>query len=105
MIGIIRKSTIWAIGIWLICLLPASSHAENHALLIGIGNYQQRTLEGPAYDVAALTKVLIEDYDFKRKNIRTLVNQKYVLDESKQVKDVLPSDMTIKRFIRYTLGG
>jgi elongation factor Ts len=36
---------------------------------------------------------------------RTLINQKYVLDESKTVKEVLPSGVTIKKFIRYTLGG
>jgi hypothetical protein len=71
----LRKTTVLVIGVYLACLLPASSHAENHALLIGIGNYQQRTLEGPAYDVAALTTMLIRHYDFKRKNVRTLVNQ------------------------------
>jgi hypothetical protein len=75
MIGTLRKSTIWAFGIWLACHMPGISHAENHALLIGIGNYQQRTLEGPAYDVKALTRELIEHYDFKRINVRTLVNQ------------------------------
>lgn len=35
----------------------------------------------------------------------TLLHQKYVLDETKAVKDVLPQGVTIKRFIRYTLGG
>jgi elongation factor Ts len=35
----------------------------------------------------------------------TLLHQKYVLDESKQVKDVLPAGTTIKAFVRYTLGG
>lgn len=75
MIGTLRKSAIWTFGIWLACLLPGISHAENHALLIGIGNYRQRTLEGPAFDVAALTGVLIEHYDFKKKNVRTLVNR------------------------------
>ena len=67
MIGTLRKSAIWAFGIWLACQMPGISHAENHALLIGIGNYKQRTLEGPAYDVAALTRALIEHYDFMRK--------------------------------------
>ena len=75
MIRTFRKPAIWAVGIWLAYLMPAISHAENHALLIGIGNYKQRTLEGPAYDVAALTEVLIKHYDFKRANVRTLVNQ------------------------------
>ena len=71
----LRKLTIWAFGIWLAWLTPGILHAENLALLIGIGNYKQRSLEGPAYDVAALKRVLIDHYDFKRDNIRTLVNQ------------------------------
>lgn len=36
---------------------------------------------------------------------KTLLHQKYVLDESKMVKEILPSDLTIKRFVRYTLGS
>lgn len=35
----------------------------------------------------------------------TLVNQKYVLDESKTIKQVLPQGVKINRFVRYTLGG
>lgn len=35
----------------------------------------------------------------------TLLHQKYVHDESKAVKEVLPSGVTIKRFVRYTLGA
>lgn len=35
----------------------------------------------------------------------TLMNQKYVLDESTMVKDVLPAGTTITTFIRYTLGA
>lgn len=35
----------------------------------------------------------------------TLLHQKYILDESKQVKDLLPAGTTITAFIRYTLGG
>jgi hypothetical protein len=69
------KSAIWAFGIWFSCHLTVFAHAENHALLIGIGNYRQRTLEGPAYDVQALSKLLSEHYNFKRKNVHTLVNQ------------------------------
>ncbi|MBT8485773.1 MAG: translation elongation factor Ts [Phycisphaerales bacterium] len=36
---------------------------------------------------------------------RTLLHQKYVLDESKTVKELLPSDAKITRFVRYTLGA
>ncbi|MFK7959065.1 MAG: translation elongation factor Ts [Phycisphaerales bacterium] len=35
----------------------------------------------------------------------TLLNQKYVLDESKSVQETLPSGVSVKQFIRYTLGG
>ena len=35
----------------------------------------------------------------------TLIKQKYVLDESIRVEDVLPEGCTIKEFVRYTLGG
>lgn len=35
----------------------------------------------------------------------TLLNQKYVLDESKAVREVLPKGVTIRRFVRYTLGA
>lgn len=35
----------------------------------------------------------------------TLIYQKYVLDETKQVKDVLPDGATIKAFARYTVGS
>ena len=75
MIKILRKSTIWVFGVWLACHMPGISYAENHALLIGIGNYKQRTLEGPAYDVQSLSKMLLSHYDFSEKNVRTLVNQ------------------------------
>ena len=36
---------------------------------------------------------------------RTLLHQKYVLDESKTIKEVLPQGTKITRFVRYTLGG
>ena len=35
----------------------------------------------------------------------TLIKQKYVLDESQRVEDVLPEGATITNFVRYTLGG
>ncbi|HRP62943.1 MAG TPA: translation elongation factor Ts [Phycisphaerales bacterium] len=34
----------------------------------------------------------------------TLLHQKYVLDESKTIKELLPKGVAIKRFVRYTLG-
>ena len=35
----------------------------------------------------------------------TLIKQKYVLDETKTIEDLLPSDAKITHFVRYTLGG
>jgi len=35
----------------------------------------------------------------------TLIKQKYVLDESKTIEEILPEGCTITRFVRYTLGG
>lgn len=34
----------------------------------------------------------------------TLLNQKFVRDDSKQVKELLPAGVKVKKFIRYTLG-
>jgi elongation factor Ts len=36
---------------------------------------------------------------------KTLLHQKYVLDESKTVREILPKGVIVKKFIRYTLGG
>ncbi len=35
----------------------------------------------------------------------TLIKQKYVLDETKTVEEMLPSGVNITKFLRYTLGG
>ena len=35
----------------------------------------------------------------------TLLAQKYVIDDSKTVKDILPEGVTITKYIRYTLGA
>ncbi len=57
-------------------LSPLRGHAENHALLIGIGNYpylpQGSSLPGPAHDVAALRWCLVENLGFKESNITVL---------------------------------
>ena len=36
---------------------------------------------------------------------KTLLNQKYVLDETKTVRQMLPAGVSVRRFIRYTLGA
>ena len=35
----------------------------------------------------------------------TLLHQKYVLDDTTKVKDILPDSVSITRFVRYTLGA
>ncbi len=79
----LRKSSIFNLqsSILIVCLigigaaLPAIAVAENHALLIGIGRYQDRVLEGPPFDVAALAEVLKNRYGYAAEHIRTLVNE------------------------------
>ncbi|MBW2429060.1 MAG: caspase family protein [Deltaproteobacteria bacterium] len=78
---------LWTILIWLAYSLSMVAQAENHALLIGIGKYKQRTLEGPPYDVAALARLLTTRFNFNKRFIHTLVNEEAVrfriLDEIK----------------------
>jgi uncharacterized caspase-like protein len=65
----------------LICLAAGptrSALAENHALLIGIGQYRQRTLEGPPFDVSSLKTMLVERYNFAEENVHTLINDEAV---------------------------
>lgn len=56
----------------------APAHADQHALLIGVGNYQDpgiKDLEGPIHDVAVLKTVLQTNWDVSAKNISTLVDE------------------------------
>ena len=51
---------------------------EHHALLIGVSDYADERitdLEGPQFDVSALRKVLIENWEYPPANIKTLVNE------------------------------
>lgn len=75
MIKTLRKLAILVPAVCFLCQIAAVSHAENYALLIGIGSYKQRTLEGPAHDVQALSEMLSAHYDFREQNIRKLVNE------------------------------
>ena len=69
------SAAIAALVLLIVGLAAPGANAANHALLIGIGQYQTRVLEGPPYDVAALKTVLATRYDFNTANIRTLVDQ------------------------------
>ena len=49
---------------------------ENHALIIGIGNYANwDKLESPTKDAEAIAKFLAERYDFKKSNITMLTDK------------------------------
>ncbi len=91
-IHIQKIAVIPVIALFIGVLCASGANAENHALLIGIGKYKTRILEGPPHDVAALRGVLGSKYGFKRKNIRTLVNQEAVksriLNEIEQLAHV-----------------
>jgi len=73
-----KKAALGALALLIGGLVASVVNAENHALLIGIGTYKTRTLEGPPHDVAALSGVLASTYGFKRENIHTLINQEAV---------------------------
>lgn len=70
------------------------THAERHALLVGISNYESpliSDLEGPIYDIAALKTALVEHWEFPETNIVTLVDshatRPRVLEELGKLKD------------------
>lgn len=49
---------------------------ENHAVIIGIGNYEKwDRLESPTKDAEAIAKFLSERYDFKKSNITLLTDK------------------------------
>jgi uncharacterized caspase-like protein len=81
------KIVLLIVLIGMVAGFPPAAGAENHALLIGIGTYKDRVLEGPPYDVAALAKVLKDRFGFAREHIRTLINaqavKRRILDEFK----------------------
>lgn len=60
-----------------LCAVNSTVYADNIALLVGISDYQNKDikdLDGPVEDVAALKKVLIDQWGFKAGNIQTLIN-------------------------------
>ncbi|MGD9057387.1 MAG: caspase family protein [Desulfobacterales bacterium] len=93
MINAIHKKAAIAVLTFLMgVLVSPDASAANHALLIGIGRYKTRTLEGPPHDVAALRSVLTSKYDFKHENIRALINQEAgksrILNEIEQLAHI-----------------
>ncbi len=67
--------------VWIFFILaPPGADAANHALLIGVGEYEHIDesywLQGPPYDVSALKEVLETTWGFRSDHITTLVNDK-----------------------------
>ncbi len=64
----------------IVCLLLAlfgnAARGEKHALLIGIGSYPEPIvrLDGPPHDIDALRRRLVDDWDFERANVVTLID-------------------------------
>lgn len=60
----------------------ATAPGKGHALLIGVGRFQNRSvqaLDGPAHDVAAMADVLQRRVGIPRANIQTLVDERATL--------------------------
>lgn len=75
-----RKRLIFAQAILMFCLTLGAGASwaapKKLALLVGIGAYPQLTrLEGPPNDVAAMQKVLTEQWGYASGDVRTLVDQ------------------------------
>lgn len=72
-----NSKKIIILGFLIGILLPLVSHAENYALLIGVGEYptlpKTRWLEGPSNDVRLLKKAL-QQRGFKQEQIETLMD-------------------------------
>ncbi|MBF0320466.1 MAG: caspase family protein [Nitrospirae bacterium] len=58
-----------------VLLCSSSAFAEKHAVLIGINDYLTvQPLYGPVNDVQYFKNILVKEYGFAAKNIRTLIN-------------------------------
>lgn len=74
---ILNRHTILLASVLTIAM-PCIGHAKNVALLVGVGNYQDDLidkLDGPTHDVTALKDILIKNWQFKPKNITTLLEE------------------------------
>jgi hypothetical protein len=72
-----RTMQIMRRAIAAVVLLSCMSTAlalERHALLIGVGAYEQKPLQGPKWDVRALCKLLNDDYGFDAERIQVLLD-------------------------------
>jgi len=64
--------------ICIVLLVPSLGMAKQHALLIGVSDYQNKRitdLEGPQFDVPAMQKVLNQHWGVDEENMVSLVNE------------------------------
>ena len=75
-----RWSIVSLLVLFAVFPLQGFAKAERYALLVGVGNYPKSPLEGPKYDVAAIRKVLTENWSFPAGNITVLLDEQGTKD-------------------------
>ena len=74
-----RRTVVWlAVAAAMALGLSAKTVADDRALLIGISRYHDprvTNLQGPVNDVELISRLLLEEYGFRREQIRTLTDQ------------------------------
>ena len=95
-----RTSTLAALALLACAALPAS--AAKWALLVGVGDYPgaEMDLEGPAHDVAALHRELVENLGYPAARVNVLVDadatRANILDSLRQLaRDTAPGDFVL----------
>ncbi len=70
-----RTAALLALVLCVLGVSTASAQTgQKHALLVGISRYPAVPLEGPAKDVAALQKMLVERWGFPAANVHTVLD-------------------------------
>lgn len=88
----VRPISSWLFGAVLLLMATCVPAAERHALLIGVGDYQDsrvQDLQGPQADIEAMKKALIDHWAFEERNIRTLVDRQATRAHIMQELDAL----------------
>ena len=95
-----RTSTLAALALLACAAMPAS--AAKWALLVGVGDYPgaEMDLEGPAHDVAALRRELVENLGYPEARVKALVDadatRASILDSLRQLaRDTAPGDFVL----------
>ena len=96
-----RTSALAALAL-LACCIAAPASAAQWALLVGVGDYPGTAfdLEGPAHDVAALRRELVENLGYPEAQVNVLVDanatRANILDALRRLaRDAAPSDFVL----------